>query len=323
MSTYATPWSGFSPAAEAAVRQLNRSVPGMDLWLATHVVDDRQIVVASAGAWAQTAVKGSSFSWQASFCALMVQRGPTVAYDIHEEPAFRGIARGPLAKVRAYLGVPLVRGEDELFGTLCAFAGSPRPASLGDGLPAVSLVGRLLGSILTGERTAHERSQEAAAAYALAQRDALTGLLNRRGWAELVAREGDRCVRYGTGASVLVVRADDLAEVPERSGHLVGEEVLHRLADVLSDVCPPCDAISRIERDQLAVLSVETDVLAARDLAARIDRRLRTERLSGSIGVASRREQEPLEATCARAAELATLEQRRRLAGRDVSRRAR
>ena len=42
------PWPGFALAAEAAVQRLHRLF-GMDLWLATHVRDGEQVVVASAG----------------------------------------------------------------------------------------------------------------------------------------------------------------------------------------------------------------------------------------------------------------------------------
>ncbi len=323
-NSQATPWWGFASAAEAAVRQLNRSVPGMDLWLATHVVEDRQIVVASAGAWAQLATKGTAFAWQASFCAQMVRRGPSVACDVEEELSYRGVATGPLAKVRAYLGVPLLRGDDELFGTLCAFAGSPRPPSLSDGLPTVTLVGRLLGSVLSGERTAHERSEEAAKAYALAQRDPVTGLPNRRGWEQRLQYEQERCARYGTRASVLVVRVDDLTGLQDRSGHEAAEELVRRLAGAVSDACPRCDVVAMVERDALAVLSVETDLAAAEDLAARLRRRLRSSNLSAALGVASRGEDENLVDTWARAALLARAEpQWHRGAVPRVSRRAR
>jgi hypothetical protein len=49
------PFVGFAAAAGAAVGQLNRQVPGAGLWLVTRVVEDRQLVIASAGEWAERA----------------------------------------------------------------------------------------------------------------------------------------------------------------------------------------------------------------------------------------------------------------------------
>lgn len=291
------PWSGFAPAADAAVRQLNRSVPGMDLWLATQVVDDRQVVVASAGAWAQLAERGATFSWQASLCAAMVDGGPSVACSVREVPVYDRLTSGPLARVRAYLGVPLVRADGALFGSLCAFAGSPRPQSLTDRLPEVVLVGRLLGSILAVEGSVLERSQEAAQAYALARRDAATGLLNHRGWLEALALEQERCARYGTRASVLAVRirpgccpSDD-----------EDEDCLRAVARLVPSLAPACDVTARVERDELAVLSVETDLAAAEALAARFREQLDAAGLLADVGVASRDSGLSLDQTWARA----------------------
>ena len=59
------PLVGFAVAADAAVGELSRLVPGMDLWLVTRVVKDRQVVVARAGRWADIAPPRAQFGWQA------------------------------------------------------------------------------------------------------------------------------------------------------------------------------------------------------------------------------------------------------------------
>ena len=63
---------------------------------------------------------------------------------------------------------------------------------------------------------AHRRA-ERAEADALLER--LTGLANRRGWQLLLDREEQRCRRYGSVASVLIVDLDGLKAVKDRGGH--------------------------------------------------------------------------------------------------------
>ena len=84
------PFEGFAAAAAAAVAHLNRQLPGMDLWLVTCVEQDRQLVIAPAGAWAELAPAGAAFSWQASFCVRMVSgQGPNEPIADNRSPPGR------------------------------------------------------------------------------------------------------------------------------------------------------------------------------------------------------------------------------------------
>lgn len=305
------PWEGFALAASAAVAHLNGAL-GLDLWMVTHVEGDRQVVVASAGRWAEQARAGAEFAWQASFCRPMVERrAPTAAADLRAVPAYAEVAVGPLARVKAYLGVPLVGDDGELFGTLCAFAGRPVP-ELPDRLGLVELVAQMLSTVLAGQQVALARSQEAAAAYALADRDRLTGLRNRRGWEAAVAQEHSRCQRYGSAASVLVLEvvrptvpddavgrrpdAADGQDAPDAADRLVV-----RAAEVLRATVRPGDAVARVGDRELALLAVSCDTLSLRALLARLRVELRSAGVPAVHGTACRRSGESLEQTWARA----------------------
>jgi GAF domain-containing protein len=225
------PWDGFALAADAAVRHLNERL-GLDLWLVTHVQDGDQTVIASAGHWAALASPGTAFSWRDSFCLRMIeQQGPTIAADVLTIPGYAPLATGVLARVRSYVGVPLEGDEGALFGTLCAFAGEPQPEALGEALSLVELVGQMLSTILAREQQAAARSQDAASAYALAERDQLTGLLNRRGLA-CRARAGG-----ATAAALWLPRqrgwcsdVDDLRSSTTSPGPTAGDALLVRCA---------------------------------------------------------------------------------------------
>ncbi len=286
------PWLGFAHAAEAAVRALHQHF-GLDLWMATHVQDDQQLVVASTGPWTSLASPGHAFPWSTTFCAQMVAAsGPTAVPDVRRSPYSAPVAVGASARVRAYAGVPLLSGEDELFGTLCAFSGTVQPPSMRALREPMQLAGRMLSTILAGERATADRSREAAEAYALAERDRLTGLRNRRGWDVVLDLEDERSRHYGGAVSVVVL---DL-EPPARTD--VG---LLACAALLREVTGPGAALAHAGGGRFTVLAVECDVVSARALAVRLRVRLRVLGVPASLGVATRRPHEGLQRTCQRA----------------------
>ena len=297
------PWPGFALAATAAVEHLEELV-ALDLWLVTAVRDGTQTVVAAAGTWSPAAPPGLTYPWQDSFCLRMVERrGPVVAPDIAAVPAYAEVAVGPLADVRAYVGVPLEGDDGVVFGTLCGFAGAPQDDGWDGALGSVRLVGRMLSTILAREQFARARSQEAADAYALVERDPVTGLRNRRGWDAAVEQEDTRCRRYGAVASVLV-----LALEPGSSTH----EQIAVCADVLARSCRPGDVLARLGTCEFAVLALECDLVAARALHARLRVQLRTAGLPAATAVATRRAGERLADAWTRAADEVARDRRRR-----------
>ena len=300
------PWPGFALAATAAVEHLEELVQ-LDLWLVTAVRDGMQTVVASAGAWSSGGLQGASHPWEDSFCLRMVERrGPVVAPDVAAVPAYAEAAVGPLAAVRAYVGVPLEGDDGVVFGTLCGFAGSPKDPAWDGSLSSVRLVGRMLSTILAREQFARERSQEAAAAYALVERDPVSGLRNRRGWDAAVEQEDTRCQRYGATASVLALDLGPVAGDPDE---------LTRCAEVLARSCRPGDVLARLGTREFAVLALECDPVAARALHARLRVQLRTAGLPAATAVATRRAGERLADAWTRAVEEVAREVRRRSRG--------
>lgn len=305
------PWSGFAPAAAAAVRDLHGRF-GLDLWMVTHVDGERQVVVASAGGWSTVARPGAQFTWASSFCEQVARRGPVAARDVRRSPALAAVAVGDLARVRAYVGVPLLSGEGRLFGTLCAYAGQPQAASLTAVLPPVQLLGRMLSTILASQQMAADRSQDAAQAYALAERDRLTGLRNLRGWQAALTTEQQRSQRYGSATSVLAVDINELKALNALGGHAAGDAALTTCAAVLQSSCRQGDVLARTGGDELGLLAVECDAVSARALAVRLRVGLRVAGVATSVGAATRRPHEGLDSTWRRAQEAGDRERRRR-----------
>ena len=306
------PWTGFALAAAAAVQHLNERV-ALDLWMVTHVVGDEQVVVACAGHWADLAHPGTAFSWPESFCRPMTeQRGPTVAPDVMSVPEYGPLATGVLARVRAYVGVPLEGRDGRFFGTLCAFAGEPRTHTLTNVLDQVQLVGQMLSTILASEELAQLRSADAAEAYALVERDPLTGLANRRGWLSILTRENERIRRYGSNASVFVVSLDEVHDTDEGHALSDGDGRLVQCANVLTSLGRPGDVPARLGGDEFGLMAVECDAACARALRTRLRVNLRTAGVQASAGVATRRLGEDLMETFRRATDVLNREKRLR-----------
>ena len=124
-----------------------------------------------------------------------------------------------------------------------------------------------------------------------ASHDALTGLLNRRGWDEAVGRATERCTRQ-PGASVCIVAADldGLKYVNDTFGHGTGDALIVGFARLLTRVAPPGSLAARVGGDEFAVLVVgdqpcDGDLLLARLRAHLQDGELiNGVRLSASLG---------------------------------------
>lgn len=112
------------------------------------------------------------------------------------------------------------------------------------------------------------------AIYDLVTRDGLTDVHNRRKYEEDVARELARARRHERPLSLILVDLDDFKVINDRCGHLCGDFVLKRFAVVIGEILRPEQTFARMGGDEFAVLSPETGVDGARELAERIRRRV-------------------------------------------------
>jgi len=100
--------------------------------------------------------------------------------------------------------------------------------------------------------------------------DDLTGLANRRAFDETMATEVERSRRFDQPVSLVMVDIDDFKLVNDRHGHLLGDEVLKRVADVLRASGREIDEPARYGGEELAMVLPGTDLEGAYNLAERI-----------------------------------------------------
>jgi GAF domain-containing protein len=145
------PWRDWCTAAEGALRFLADYV-GWDFWMVTEVVDGRQVVLL---AQPPDAVRpGVELPWEESFCRQMIEgNAPRLATVTAAVPAYASRATGPLRDIAAYVGVPLIRADGSLFGTLCGVAYRAKPRSAARDLRVVEAAARLLSTLMAAGMT--------------------------------------------------------------------------------------------------------------------------------------------------------------------------
>jgi diguanylate cyclase (GGDEF)-like protein/putative nucleotidyltransferase with HDIG domain len=119
----------------------------------------------------------------------------------------------------------------------------------------------------------------------LSRVDALTGSLNRRGFAERAEAELAHAIRTGRPVSLLALDLDRFKQVNDTQGHSAGDEILCWVTATLRTSLRPLDAVGRLGGDEFAVLLPGTGESEAREVADRLRRRL-AERAPVSMGVA-------------------------------------
>ena len=98
---------------------------------------------------------------------------------------------------------------------------------------------------------------------AMARRDSLTGIHNRRSLIELGISELERARRYGRPFVAAMIDVDFFKRVNDAHGHAVGDEVLRAVVKTTSDLLRGSDLLGRWGGEEFVVLLPETDHVAA------------------------------------------------------------
>lgn len=102
---------------------------------------------------------------------------------------------------------------------------------------------------------------------ALAQTDELTGLLNRRGFHDVLHRNLLSAARYDETGLLAYIDLDNFKSVNDCCGHAAGDEVLRTVGTFLSRSIRATDYAARLGGDEFAVLFVRADHRPARERA--------------------------------------------------------
>lgn len=172
---------------------------------------------------------------------------------------------------------------------------------------SVALLGALAAvSTLVSERVAralHDREAQLREANArleeLSQRDPLTQLFNRRYFVHRLSQELER-VRRGHSMALLMIDLDGFKHVNDEQGHLVGDELLRRIAHSVEQCTRAVDVSGRFGGDEFVVILTDSDAHEATIVASRlvdtighVGAEFDVERpVTASVGIATARSQD-------------------------------
>jgi GAF domain-containing protein len=143
------PWPDWTSAADGALQFLFEHI-GWDAWVVTRVAGERQVVLRSYPP--SVVPPGTDLPWADSFCRHMLSgEAPRVATVTAAVPAYAKGSSGPIQGIAAYVGVPLVTADLQLFGTLCGLSFRAKPRSAARDLPLVETISRMLSTLLAAQ----------------------------------------------------------------------------------------------------------------------------------------------------------------------------
>ena len=104
----------------------------------------------------------------------------------------------------------------------------------------------------------------------VASTDALTGLLNRRRFAEIAEHEFARTRRSGHPMTLVLGDIDHFKRINDRHGHAGGDHVLQSVANLLQGGLRDYDSVARWGGEEFVVLLPDTDASTAQAVVERL-----------------------------------------------------
>jgi len=127
----------------------------------------------------------------------------------------------------------------------------------------------------------------------LARTDSLTGLANRLQTDDILRQEFARFERYGDIFSIIMLDIDHFKKINDQHGHEAGDQVLKRIAGVLSSQTRESDIVGRWGGEEFLIVCPSSDAEGAMRLAQTLRKEIADVEISGltsqsaSFGVAT------------------------------------
>jgi diguanylate cyclase (GGDEF)-like protein len=134
--------------------------------------------------------------------------------------------------------------------------------------------GVLFGYLLARIKLLHQQMS------LMAYTDPLTHIYNRLHFGNFLDSEIDRVKRYGGTFSIIFFDLDHFKKINDEYGHLVGDEVLTEVAELVVDANRRADIFARYGGEEFIILSPATDISGARQHAERLRKGIEKHRFS-------------------------------------------
>lgn len=232
---------------------------------------------------------------------LLSAPGVTAVASALDNPAFNDWSGGPV--YLAMMCLMFTLASFELIRLEPGFSDVQLPLAAASGLLAVFYFGRYIVFIAVGPRdplfltffgsevttlatmvlliavsfsmAALSSEQVTKDLSARANRDGLTGLLNRQGFLDLATDELRR--RNGEGTVTLILAdLDHFKAINDTYGHSAGDSILQSFATACRSTVRSTDLVSRYGGEEFVILLPDAGADRAQEIAAEISRRLRS-----------------------------------------------
>ena len=166
--------------------------------------------------------------------------------------------RTRLRGAKSLLVLPLLRG-DQVLGAITLASSRPHqyPAELRDMLRVIS---HQVGVSVQNARMYHSMEERATT-------DGLTGLTNRRAFQERFDQLHALAERTGQKYAVILTDIDHFKSVNDTYGHVVGDDVLRRVAAVFAGRSRRVDIVARYGGEEFVLVLPDTDGVGAEHFA--------------------------------------------------------
>ena len=122
--------------------------------------------------------------------------------------------------------------------------------------------------------------------------DALTGVGNRRAFAERVSNAVIFRKRHNLSVSLLYLDVDEFKNINDSKGHTVGDQAITRVAQLITTMLRETDSVFRVGGDEFVIVAEGADLSSALQMAEKIRNEIESQdlvagcRVTVSMGVA-------------------------------------
>ena len=124
--------------------------------------------------------------------------------------------------------------------------------------PKRALLERIFAYVADAEKRIADRDRRIAYLQGLSMTDELTGLMNRRCFAEQIRRVLAASRRYGHQGLLLYCDLDNFKAINDAHGHAAGDAALKHVAGLLERSVRASDFVARLGGDEFAIALVQT-----------------------------------------------------------------
>jgi diguanylate cyclase (GGDEF)-like protein len=214
----------------------------------------------------------------------VAERQQVVVANIHEDPL--------LAEVREHLRdapfmsvlvLPIILREN-VVGTLLLRTSRVMPGFTEREIHLCQLIADIAAGALQNAHLFESLELANVNLERLALMDELTGAFNRRLFFRRMEEELQRARRYKLPLSCIFLDIDRFKEVNDRHGHLVGDQVLAEVAEVIRSSIRRTDILARYGGEEFAILLPMTPQEGAMAEGERIRKAVRNHAFGGDAG---------------------------------------